>query len=67
MSDEQLKKEAATLREWQEKIHIANRKNIFCHCRDCDYEWVDSSFEVVCSHCGSKNVESISCWQFPDD
>ncbi|MBZ8181178.1 hydrogenase maturation nickel metallochaperone HypA [Oscillatoria salina] len=67
MSDEQLKKDAARLREWQEKIHTANRKNIFCHCRDCDSEWVDSSFEVVCSQCGSKNVESISCWQFPDD
>jgi hypothetical protein len=56
----------AILQDWQQKIQQANRHNILCHCRQCDHEWVDSSFEAVC-RCGSNNVERISCWQFPDD
>ncbi|WP_071943845.1 hypothetical protein [Crocosphaera chwakensis] len=51
--------------EWLSKIEQANRNNILCHCRLCGWEWVDSSFEVQC-RCGSTNVETISCWQFPD-
>ncbi|WP_013323626.1 hypothetical protein [Gloeothece verrucosa] len=58
---------AAELKEWQTKIETANRYNIFCHCRGCHAQWVDSSFDVICSSCGSKDVEQISCWQFPDD
>lgn len=54
------------IREWQLKIKEANRNNIFCHCRKCGKEWVDSSFEAACT-CGSYDVEHISCWQFPDD
>jgi Zn finger protein HypA/HybF involved in hydrogenase expression len=52
--------------EWLSKIETANRNNIFCHCRQCQREWIDSTFEAVCQ-CGSHNVETISCWQFPDD
>ena len=55
------------LREWHQGIHMANRNNIFCHCRSCGYEWVDSLTDIVCNQCGSKDVEKISCWQFPDD
>lgn len=54
------------LEEWHFNINMANRNNIFCHCRRCHAEWVDSSFEAMCN-CGSKDVERISCWQFPDD
>lgn len=54
------------LQEWQLKIEAANLYNIFCHCRQCDREWVASSSEVPCD-CGSTNVEHIACWQFPDD
>lgn len=56
----------AEIRSWQSKIQIANNNNIFCYCRTCKAEWVDSSFAAVCN-CGSSNVEHISCWQFPDD
>lgn len=59
--------DSSLLREWQLKIEVANRNNIFCHCRHCGAEWVDSSFDVVCTSCGSSSVEQISCWQFPDD
>ncbi|MEM8544502.1 MAG: hypothetical protein AAGF66_11020 [Cyanobacteria bacterium P01_H01_bin.119] len=52
------------LRQWQAGLAEANRNNIFCHCRDCDREWVASS-EVPCP-CGSPRVEYIACWQFPD-
>ena len=54
------------LEQWQLKIKTANRHNIFCHCRNCDYEWVDSSLGASCQKCSSNNVERISCWQFPD-
>ncbi|MBE9225092.1 hypothetical protein IQ264_06530 [Phormidium sp. LEGE 05292] len=53
------------LQEWQMKITIANLHNILCHCRNCNQEWVASSYEN-CS-CGSTDVERILCWQFPDD
>jgi rubrerythrin len=59
--------ETPELRDWRLKIAEANRNNIFCHCRTCGYEWVASFEDVPCSSCGSKNVEYILCWQFPDD
>ncbi|WP_081402946.1 hypothetical protein [Scytonema hofmannii] len=55
------------LHEWHTGIRMANRNNIFCYCRRCGYEWVDSSVEVVCTKCSSKDVEHVCCWQFPDD
>ena len=58
--------ERSDLRDWQLKIEEANRHNIFCHCHSCGYEWVDSFEDVPCSKCGSKKVEYILCWQFPD-
>jgi hypothetical protein len=42
-----------------------NQHNLLCHCRQCDREWV-ASFPEACQ-CGSKAVEFIACWQFPDD
>jgi hypothetical protein len=53
------------LQQWQLSLEEANRHNIWCHCRECDFEWVASA-EVPCQ-CGSKRVEYIACWQFPDD
>lgn len=53
------------LRQWQANIEMANRNNILCHCRQCDREWVASE-RVPCT-CGSRRVEYIICWQFPDD
>lgn len=53
------------LQEWQRCSEEANRYNIWCHCRHCEREWVASA-EVACE-CGSKNVQYIACWQFPDD
>lgn len=55
------------IQKWQRKIELANRHNLFCRCRDCGNEWVDSQEETVCEKCGSKNLEQIPCWQFPDD
>ncbi len=52
------------LQLWRSKITTANRNNIFCHCRRCDREWVASDREP-CT-CGSQDVETIACWQFPD-
>lgn len=54
------------LRQWRTKIAIANRYNVFCHCRRCGHEWVDSELKVICGNCNSGEVESICCWQFPD-
>jgi len=54
------------IQQWQRKIERANHNNIFCHCRDCGQEWVDSQEDVICGQCGSKNLEQIRCWQFPD-
>ncbi len=66
MSDYKSEQNNSIIFQWQEKIKVANRNNIFCHCRSCNNEWVDSSFEAICINCGSVNVERISCWQFPD-
>lgn len=55
------------LQTWFTNLAEADRHNIFCHCRACDWEWVDSCRTVNCPHCQSSNVETISCWQFPDD
>lgn len=57
----------AELAQWQAGIDQANRNNIWCHCRDCEAEWVDSTETASCRICGSQRVEHISCWQFPDD
>ncbi|ELR96952.1 hypothetical protein [Gloeocapsa sp. PCC 73106] len=54
------------LKEWLDKIEIANHHNIFCHCRACGWEWIDSNLEAICK-CGSSDLETIACWQFPDD
>ncbi len=51
--------------EWQRIIAIADYHNILCHCRVCDREWVTSAPEP-CT-CGSRNIQHIACWQFPDD
>jgi hypothetical protein len=53
------------LAEWQRCLAQANHNNVFCHCRQCEAEWVASGKET-CHHCGSSNVEAIACWQFPD-
>lgn len=66
MSSEKRGREDALLREWQAQIEQANRNNVFCHCRDCDREWVDSDSRAACPYCRSSNVERIACWQFPD-
>jgi len=66
MSEALSEQDISELRQWRLNIEEANRNNIFCHCRTCGAEWVDSSFDAVCS-CGSSDVEHISCWQFPDD
>ncbi|MEH2182306.1 hypothetical protein [Nostoc sp.] len=55
------------LPQWHQCIEMANRNNIFYHCHSCSYEWVDSVIDAVCCKCGSKDIEHISCWQFPDD
>lgn len=65
MSDSQPQLTSQELHVWQAAIDEANRYNIFCHCRQCDREWVASNVEVC--QCGSSNVEHIACWQFPDD
>lgn len=64
MSD--ISKTSDTIKDWQDKIEIANRNNIFCHCHCCGAEWIDSQIDVICK-CGSSQVEKICCWQFPDD
>ncbi|NET26449.1 hypothetical protein [Okeania sp. SIO1I7] len=61
------KEDISLLQAWQKKIELANTNNIFCHCHNCEYEWVDSSFEAICPNCKSSEIERISCWQFPDD
>jgi hypothetical protein len=66
MSDSFSEQDICEFGEWRQKIEVANRNNIFCHCNICGAEWVDSSFYAVCC-CGSSEVERISCWQFPDD
>ena len=51
---------------WRDRIREANRHNIFCCCRACKYEWVDSLEDAACPTCGCDRVERIPCWQFPD-
>jgi len=55
----------AELHEWQQRLEEADRHNILCHCRKCEREWIASKPEHCI--CGSKSVEHIACWQFPDD
>ncbi|MDJ0615961.1 MAG: hypothetical protein QNJ63_04275 [Calothrix sp. MO_192.B10] len=55
------------LQQWHQGINNANRNNILCHCRVCEYEWMDSNFTATCVKCNSQDVERISAWQFPDD
>jgi len=64
MSDLQSQFTSTELKEWQQSLEEADRHNIFCHCRSCDHEWVASKPEACA--CGSKSVEHIACWQFPD-
>lgn len=59
--------DTALIHEWQGKITEANRHNILCHCRHCNYKWIDSHFDATCCQCGGSDVERIACWQFPDD
>jgi hypothetical protein len=65
MSDARAQLKPDERHTWQLKIQSANRYNILHHCRRCDREWVASVPERCC--CGSADVESIACWQFPDD
>ncbi len=67
MSDSQSERDASRMDAWRRKIKTANRNNIFCHCHQCGFEWVDSVWDAECGECGSLEVERISCWQFPDD
>ncbi|MEC4817002.1 MAG: hypothetical protein SAK29_27595 [Scytonema sp. PMC 1069.18] len=67
MLESQDKPDNSHIEEWRQKIAIADRNNIFCHCRICHTEWVGSTFDTLCIRCGSADVERISCWQFPDD
>ena len=55
------------IQQWQQKVETADQHNILIHCKDCDQEWVSSQEEGVCHYCGRQNLESIRCWQFPDD
>ncbi|WP_016922929.1 hypothetical protein [Prochlorothrix hollandica] len=50
--------------QWQQTLAEANRHNVLCHCRQCDREWVSSAPEPC--QCGSRSIEWILCWQFPD-
>jgi len=50
---------------WYQRIAEADRLNILNHCRICGYEWVTSQAAKLCD-CGSRQIESICCWQFPD-
>ncbi|MEN9217408.1 MAG: hypothetical protein Q6J33_00210 [Gloeomargarita sp. DG_2_bins_126] len=52
---------------WQQTLEQLNRHNLYCACRQCGYEWVDSQMAVPCPRCGSSQVQILPCWQFPDD
>ncbi len=52
---------------WQKALTQLNRYNLYCACRQCGYEWVDSQTDIACPHCQSKSIQMIPCWQFPDD
>ena len=71
-SESQLSSEE--LQQWQLSLEEANRHNIWCHCRECDFEWgplPKSLANVVASGWSILpvgNSQMISaCWQFPDD
>ncbi|HEY9818602.1 MAG TPA: hypothetical protein V6D20_22755 [Candidatus Obscuribacterales bacterium] len=51
-------------RAWRSRLAEASRNNVLCHCRQCDREWVASGPEA-CT-CGSRHIEWLNCWQFPD-
>jgi hypothetical protein len=55
MSDPSSQLTPAELQAWQLGIQEANRHNIFCHCRECDREWVASDYAAC--ECGSTHVE----------
>ncbi|NEO25416.1 MAG: hypothetical protein F6K03_00595 [Kamptonema sp. SIO4C4] len=65
MNTRNWQEEDKLLQTWQNKIRVADRNNIFCHCRNCGEEWVTSERNPSCI-CGSENIEAIACWQFPD-
>jgi len=50
---------------WDTTLQAINRNNVFCHCRQCDREWVGSKPDRC--DCGSRDIEWLLCWQFPDD
>jgi hypothetical protein len=52
--------------QWQATLAEASRNNIWCHCRQCDREWVASTTAETCT-CGSQNIQYVHCWMFPDD
>lgn len=52
-------------RQWRFRLAQANHNNILCRCRRCGREWVAS--QVSPCDCGSRDIEAIACWQFPDD
>ncbi|WP_035989074.1 hypothetical protein [Leptolyngbya sp. KIOST-1] len=54
------------LARWRFGLAQANLNNILCHCRDCDETWMASDDENLVCPCGSRRVEHIACWQFPD-
>ncbi|HEY9827547.1 MAG TPA: hypothetical protein V6D19_19080 [Stenomitos sp.] len=55
----------AQMDAWQQTLAEANCHNVFCHCRGCHAEWVASG-PTPCKGCGSREIEYILCWQFPD-
>ncbi len=66
MTAESPDSDRALTQAWQRMIRTADRHNIFCRCRECHYEWVDSSRAAPCPKCGSPRIERVACWQFPD-
>jgi len=59
-------RDRALIKHWQGMVHRADRNNVFCQCRHCQYEWVASARTASCPQCASPDVERIACWQFPD-
>jgi hypothetical protein len=56
MSDTQPQLTPTELYEWQQSLEEANRHNIFCHCQECEREWVASKPEAcVCGNQSMKN------------
>jgi hypothetical protein len=54
------------LERWRFGLAQANLNNILCHCHDCDETWMASDDENLACTCGSRRIEHIACWQFPD-